>query len=857
MDQMPLPSDLDRINELKLKLLLNDGQGLAPFPQLELWQIIPKGDSGYACDQHGQVTGIKISLKGAEDAQEVLNIVLEFKRLERLVFYAVTRRSVRIPQSIEELKHLRFIWFGGNVRALPAELFAHQRPICVVSDSRNPGEAEREFQSIIGEYEDVLSSERGTPLVKPSESSVDEKTPDRSGVERNDAGEFRITSTKPQIRWLVARSLALTGIYLLSTIDLEDPPLEIVAKGRYAVLNYFYELEGGDLPLSEVKVLLVGNGSAGKTSLVKRVFGENFNPGEPQTHGINIRSYVMTADKMGDVKAHFWDFGGQEIMHATHQFFLSKRSIYILVLDGRKEEDAEYWLQHIESFGGESPILVVLNKIDENHAFDVNRRFLIAKYKGILGFYRVSCATGAGISDFRSSIEAALSRVTILQTRWPRTWFRVKQRLESLTAAYISVSEYSTLCAREGIIDQESQDNLVDFLHDLGVVLHFRDLQLLDTHVLEPRWVTGAVYRLITSDVLSTQQGVLELRQIGSLLERPSVDSFKYSKDKHTYIVEIMLKFELCYRLSSNSILVPDLLDVQEPALDFDYIGSLRFVLQYSYLPKSIVPRLIVRMNSDIKGTSRWRTGVQLEDRLSKAVALVRSDQKARRIEVFVKGEGRRDYFAVLRNVLSDINRSFEKLQVTEWVPLPDAPEVEVEFSDLIGHELAGREEIFIGKLRRPYNVSTLLNGIVKEQTRREQPHPTLVSVQGDFISQSVTASSVGVSNQQIVRENPKMVKRSYEPHAWERVTLFGTGVLFFALVGFLAIRNQPISDPNIVVLLRILMSLVTSIFGATVPGMLRVDFSNRGLVIRATGALALFVLTYVMTPSVLHLTPH
>ena len=36
-------------------------------------------------------------------------------------------------------------------------------------------------------------------------------------------------------------------------------------------------------------------------------------------------------------------------MHATHQFFLSKRSLYILVLDGRKEEDAEYWLRHLKA----------------------------------------------------------------------------------------------------------------------------------------------------------------------------------------------------------------------------------------------------------------------------------------------------------------------------------------------------------------------------------------------------------------------------------------------------------------------------------------------------------------------------
>ena len=51
-----------------------------------------------------------------------------------------------------------------------------------------------------------------------------------------------------------------------------------------------------------------------------------------------------------------WDFGGQEIMHATHQFFLTQRSLYLLVINGREggeDADAEYWLKLIESFGGE------------------------------------------------------------------------------------------------------------------------------------------------------------------------------------------------------------------------------------------------------------------------------------------------------------------------------------------------------------------------------------------------------------------------------------------------------------------------------------------------------------------------
>jgi len=173
---------------------------------------------------------------------------------------------------------------------------------------------------------------------------------------------------------------------ILKNNPLESPPIEIVKKGREAVIDYFKSLEGEKQALNEVKVLLVGDGGAGKTSLVKQLLGENFDVHESQTHGINIRDWnVEEADK--SINVHLWDFGGQEIMHATHQFFLSKRSLYILVLDGRKDEKTEYWLKHIESFGGDSPVLVVINKIDENPGFDVNRRFLQEKYVGIKMLY--------------------------------------------------------------------------------------------------------------------------------------------------------------------------------------------------------------------------------------------------------------------------------------------------------------------------------------------------------------------------------------------------------------------------------------------------------------------------------------
>ncbi len=503
---------------------------------------------------------------------------------------------------------------------------------------------------------------------------------------------------------------------------LESPPAEIVKQGTEAVRRYFEGLEvEGERPLNEVKVLLVGHGGSGKTSLVKRLRENKHNRNEAETHGINIDDWEIKAGGK-EIRVHFWDFGGQDIMHATHQFFLSKRSLYVLVLDGRKDEDAEYWLKHIESFGGDSPILVVINKIDENAAFDVNRPLLREKYEGIRGFCRVSCRKGEGIEEFAKVLKAEVSKVEMMETVWPKSWFAVKKRLERMKEEkkeFISRDEYEALCGEAKVEDEETQGVLVQYLNDLGVVAHFGDMSLEDMHVLDPRWLTGAVYKIVNSAELAKSKGVLELGMLRRILRKKPGEDYSYPQNRHSFIIALMKKFELCYDIDGDTVLLPDQQDEMRPEFRFDRKDSLRFYFEYDFLPRSVMPRFIVQSNKDIDRDLRWRTGVVLRNRKLRARALVMADVRARKIFIYVTGEQRRDYFAHIRQRFHGINESFEQLEVTEWVPLPDVEDEAVNYEDLIGHELARRDEIFIGRLRRGYGVADLLNGIEHEEARR------------------------------------------------------------------------------------------------------------------------------------------
>lgn len=84
---------------------------------------------------------------------------------------------------------------------------------------------------------------------------------------------------------------------------------------------------------------------------------------------------------------------------------------------------------------------------------------------------------------------------------------------------------------------------------------------------------------------------------------------------------------------------------------------------------------------------------------------------------------------------------------------------------------------------------------------------------------------------------------------AFDRVAGTLAGLVIILLTVFLLIRNEPIADPRLFFTLRVVLSFSAATLGATIPGFLNVDWSGGGLVVRAGGALALFVLTFMYTP--------
>ena len=83
----------------------------------------------------------------------------------------------------------------------------------------------------------------------------------------------------------------------------------------------------------------------------------------------------------------------------------------------------------------------------------------------------------------------------------------------------------------------------------------------------------------------------------------------------------------------------------------------------------------------------------------------------------------------------------------------------------------------------------------------------------------------------------------------FDRVAGMVAALVIVGLAVLLLVRNEPISDPRLFFIMRVVLSFSIAMLGATIPGFLNVGWSGGGLAIRAGGALALFVLTFVYTP--------
>ncbi len=450
----------------------------------------------------------------------------EFVQLENLTFLNLSFNELKqLPESFERLEHLIYLHVSSNrLRELPRDI--------------------RRLRNLF--YLDVSSNE----LDRLPKEIVGLKSLNRLDVGNN---------------------------------PLKFLPLEIVDQGLSAITDYLGKTDQAGQTLYEGKLLIVGQGGVGKTCLTKRLIWDQYSEGEVTTEGIEIHPWEITVpnDTNPRVTLNVWDFGGQEIYHATHQFFLTQRSLYILVWDARQEEEygrIDYWLKTIETFAEDSPILIVMNKSDERVKY-LNFNDLKQRCPQLVVSGRVSAKRGTGMDALRQLIRKEAEGLPLMGAFWPPSWLAVRRILETDARYQMPYGEYLDRCRQHDIEDSEAR-TLSRYLHDLGIILHFQDDRLLkDTIILKPEWGTDAVYKVLDARPVQKRKGILYNSDLPEIWDDRSL----YPPDKYATILRLMANFELAFPIGKGDRhIVAELLPEREIQYDWK---ALQFEYHYDFLP--------------------------------------------------------------------------------------------------------------------------------------------------------------------------------------------------------------------------------------------------------------------------------
>ncbi|MBD2177554.1 leucine-rich repeat domain-containing protein, partial [Pseudanabaena sp. FACHB-1998] len=462
---------------------------------------------------------------------------------------------------------------------------------------------------------------------------------------------------------------SITRLPKLTRLALDEnpitkPPLEVVKEGIEAIRQYFKQIETEGIDyLYEAKLLIVGEGGAGKTTLANKIINPDYQLcEEDSTKGIEVLHWSFPRSDGNQFNVNIWDFGGQEIYHSTHQYFLTKRSLYLLVADTRKEDtDFYYWLNVIELLSDNSPILIIKNeKQDRQREINVNQ--LRGEFENLKDVFATNLANNRNLAKILTAAQHQLSQLPHIGQTLPKTWVKVRHALENDPRNHISLNEYLQICKDNGFKERKNALQLSGYLHDLGICLHFQDDEmspLYQTVILKPKWGTDAAYAVLDNPKVIRNFGRFSNKELAQIW---SVD--KYS-GMHGGLLELMKKFQLCYEIpqEKGSYIAPQLLTENQPEYTWDESENLILRYTYDFMPKGIVRQFIVAIHENIEAQNVWRSGVIIHKReYANTRAEVIENYGKREIKIRVSGKNKRDLLTVVTHELDKIHNSYKRL---------------------------------------------------------------------------------------------------------------------------------------------------------------------------------------------------
>jgi WD40 repeat protein/DNA-directed RNA polymerase subunit RPC12/RpoP len=270
------------------------------------------------------------------------------------------------------------------------------------------------------------------------------------------------------------------------------------------------------------KVVLLGEGTVGKTSLAYRLIEDKYVV-KDRTHGMNVWTLALPLppDATLEREALLWDLAGQEDYRLIHRLFLDETALALLLINPQKDDpfaEAGDWLNALDTAASnhkakrEAPRLLIFSQIDVGGMKISNAKIerFIQEHR-FTDWLATSAKTGENCSDGANAGKTSKLKLLIADripwdklpwTATPRLLAELKSTLLKMrTTADIRLLRFAELAQRleqalPGERFGESDVRTAVTLlanHGLALPLKFGDLVLLQPELLNG--YAGAIIR--------------------------------------------------------------------------------------------------------------------------------------------------------------------------------------------------------------------------------------------------------------------------------------------------------------------------------------------------------------------------
>ena len=509
------------------------------------------------------------------------------------------------------------------------------------------------------------------------------------------------------------------GIYIHG-LTLTDQPIEIFSQDRELIRAYYRDHDM--VPVNECKVVFLGDPEAGKTHSIKRLLekGEKLKEFENQsTPGIEITVDTMQLEN-SDIVVNYWDFGGQEIQHSMHRMFLTERTIYVVFLNARQDpldDRARYWLDNINSFAKDAPVLLVINKMDQNERPKFNEDGISSDYKCIKKIVRMSALEDEPnifMSKLQGSINEIIREMPTVSSKVPRSWKKLMEIIRTMSDHYLTTDEFKKCCSTCHVRDYDTiHDKLVDLFQTIGISFcYYKNRALADYMLLNPKWMVNAIYTIISNSSKVANNGVITQENLFDLLQKDTlngspvrrvVPNLRYKGYEVNYILGVIRMFHLSYPMKDESEFFPMLCDGNEKISVHEVMSenALHYIFRYTYLPANVMHRLVVEMQRDLDDRFVWYSGAVFRNEYQQQTAYIHT--KGNNLHIYVDSRDSyynpNEYLSPIQSIVRAINSDMN-LSADEYVTCREGDkEAEIKAKNLKGNLEAGIERAYIEEL--------------------------------------------------------------------------------------------------------------------------------------------------------------